>query len=461
MSESVRIVELRAENVKRLRAISVRPDGAMVEITGRNGQGKSSILDAICYALGGKGVQCEKPIRDGESEASVVVDLGDIIVERTWNASGNTYLSVRNHEGAKYGSPQAILDRLTGSLTFDPLAFTRMSAKEQVATLKGVAGLDFSDLDARRAGAYEDRTLANRELKSAEAELATIPLPVDGTPDAEVMITDLMDELRKAQATQAEIDRNKRDLEDVQSALTRYREMAATELGNIRERIESLRLQLSQAAGELESKTDAVNHHVEEQTARIELMRSTSTVHGTIPDIAEITARMQGVEATNQRVRAKLRYAATSKRVETLRAKSAGLTERIEELDQERKTALASAPLPVDGLAFEGETITLDGIPFAQLSSSEQLRVSVSMGISLNPRLKVMMVRDGSLLDSDGRKILAELAASSGYQIWLERATDGEAIGVVIEDGSVVGGGDVGHESTRITTNETEEVRNV
>ena len=49
----MQIVELRAENVKRLSAVTIRPTGPVVEITGKNEAGKSSVLDSIWMALGG------------------------------------------------------------------------------------------------------------------------------------------------------------------------------------------------------------------------------------------------------------------------------------------------------------------------------------------------------------------------------------------------------------------------
>jgi len=152
--KSLRIVSLSAENVKRLRAVSIKPDGSIIEITGKNGAGKTSVLDSITMALGGKSAQPSKPIRKGCTRAEVVVDLGEIIVKRTWTSDDKSYLSVESSDGSKFPSPQAILDKLVGELTFDPLAFSRMQARDQVATLKKVAGLDFTDLYRQRQAAY-------------------------------------------------------------------------------------------------------------------------------------------------------------------------------------------------------------------------------------------------------------------------------------------------------------------
>jgi hypothetical protein len=78
-------------------------------------------------------------------------------------------------------------------------------------------------------------------------------------------------------------------------------------------------------------------------------------------------------------------------------------------------------------------------VPFAQGSSAEQLRVSVAMGLAMNPRLGVLLIRDASLLDDDSMAIVAEMAATANAQVWLERVGDGAECSVVIEDGSVRG----------------------
>ena len=128
----MKIIELRAENVMRLKAVEITPDGTVQVIGGRNAQGKSAVLNAIWLALGGGKASKETPlpIRDGEDKASVRLDLGDLVVTRSWTRKG-TSLKVENAEGAQYKSPQSMLDALVGQLSFDPLAFTRLSPKEQ------------------------------------------------------------------------------------------------------------------------------------------------------------------------------------------------------------------------------------------------------------------------------------------------------------------------------------------
>ena len=126
----MKIDKLSIENLKRISKVEITPGAdCMVLITGANGAGKSSVLDAIWWALAGeRGIQ-SAPIRNGEKTARVSLDLGDVVVTREWarrdDDSTTTRIRVENAEGARFPSPQKMLDSLLGSLTFDPLKFAR------------------------------------------------------------------------------------------------------------------------------------------------------------------------------------------------------------------------------------------------------------------------------------------------------------------------------------------------
>jgi len=112
------------------------------------------------------------------------------------------------------------------------------------------------------------------------------------------------------------------------------------------------------------------------------------------------------------------------------------LSTKIAEIDAEKAKRVAEAKMPIEGLGFTDSGVTFKGIPFEQISSAEQLRVSVAIGIALNPDLRVLLIRDGSLLDSDNLALIAEMAAEHDVQVWIERVEE-DGAGFIIEDGEV------------------------
>lgn len=396
----MKIIKLTAENVKRLRAVEITPDGTVQVITGRNAQGKTSVLDAIWLALGGGAASREtiRPIRDGEDHASVTLDLGDLIVTRTWTGD-KTALTVKAADGAKYSSPQSVLDSLVGRLSFDPLEFTRLSSRDQVSALLDIVSLDvdLDDLARQRQAAYDQRTEVGRAGKA----IGEIPEPTPA-PDVEASAGDLIAKIREAGAL---IERQQHEQRRLQEA---------------RDRVSDLTAALQEWQDTLAKCEAAVAAHV------------------AAPDVAAMEAELDSLEETNRAVRANADIAQRVARREALRAEYDALTARIDALDKTKADALAQAQFPVAGLGFDEQGVTYGGVPFSQASSAEQIRVSLAMAMSLNPKLRVIRILDGSLLDADNLALISEMAAEQDYQVWIERVGDaGSGVGVVIEDGAV------------------------
>lgn len=465
MSESkpLTIVELTASNVKRLRAVHIKPDGAAVVLGGKNGAGKSSVLDAIEMALAGERSIPRAPVRKGEERGEIVADLGEIIVKRTFTAGGGTALTVTNREGARFPSPQAMLDKLTGSLTFDPLAFSRMKAEQQSETLRRMVGLDFAALDAERAQVFAQRTDVNRDGKAMAARFATMPQHLD-VPEAEVSMADILAE------RDAAVRRNAEAVDRVQSSNrandVKRRQAADIAQGHLRA-VEAVR-----AAGEQVETWQEMVTRTEEEIARLTnllaaqrrtveahlatrhekvaaakvLEERAATARAEVAaliderppalDLAPFAARIAAVEATNAKVRANAARAAAEEALNAKRAESLRLTARIDAIDQEKAAAIAAAAMPVEGLGFDADGVTLDGLPFEQASQAQQLRVSVAMGFAMNPRLRVLLIRDASLLDTESLAMVTKMAEDAGAQVWMERVEQDGATTVLIEDGN-------------------------
>ena len=401
------IVKLQSENVKRLKAVSITPDGNLVIIGGDNAQGKSSVLDSIQMALGGGKLTPSKPIREGKKKAEIVAELDDIIVTRTFTKK-TSLLTVRRKDGSVCTSPQKLLDDLVGSLSFDPLEFSRMPAKKQAEVLREIAGLDFSGIEAERATAFAQRTDVNRDLKKSQA----IQDETDFFPDAPkeaVSVSALVAEWDAAQEHNRQIQEAEGERVRTQSAL------AAAQL----------------AFAEAQ---DAVNCAKAKHTRAEQELSAFSAPTDTAP----LSAQIENAEEINRQVAANVAKAKINKETAALAKQAAGLTATIADCDERKTTLLENATMPIEGLSLDDEYgVTMNGIPFDQCSQAEQLRISVSIGLAMNPKLPVLLIRDGSLLDEHNLAMLAETAKASNAQVWIERVGDKDKCAVIIEDGHI------------------------
>lgn len=423
----MKIVKLTASNVKRLRAVEITPDGNTVVVSGRNGQGKTSVLDAIAYALGGKDLICKEPVRRGEKSAEVVCDLGDVIVRRKFTAEGTTTVTVEGKDGARFPQPQSKLDALIGSLSFDPLAFSRMDGKGQSETLRKLLGLNFTAADGQRAKLYEQRTEVNRDGKQLRARFDAMPAAVEA-PETELSSAEIMAEMDAAQAVR---EQNNNFRSNANAAAAEH-DRAKAQLDAANATVADLTQQLADAKEAV--KKDGVTADFAralDAQLRAEVERLVD------PDLQPFKDRISTLEDTNRKVRNTVARAALAAELETALAKSAALSAGIDEIDAKKQADIAAAAFPVDGLGFDGEGgVTLNALPFDQASSAEQLRTSVSIGLAMNPGLRVLLIKDGSLLDAQALAALASMADELDAQLWIERVED-EGATVVIEDGSV------------------------
>lgn len=421
--DPMRIVSLRAENFKRLKAVEITPGGDIVPITGRNAQGKTSVLDAIVAALGGAKSIPPKPVRDGADTSEILVDMGDMRVRRTWRVKHDdqtgeqritTSVVVENAKGARFSSPQQVLDELTGRLTFDPLAFARDEPGKQAAILRDLVGLDFSDIDARRAAAFDERTGVNREVRQIDSRVRAMPIHPNIEP---VNIGALMGELDR-------LNQQQRETEKINDRI-----------GKATSELERLHIEAKHLQDQLRAVKEKIGII---ETAKLSDINAAKDAPDHTDAIAAIKQKIASAEAANRQASENATRAAEAERLQQARKQAEDLTSQIAAMDQEKLDAIAAAKMPVNGLAFDSEgNITFNGVPFSQASSAEQLRVSAAIGMALNPTIRVMLIRDGSLLDSESLAAIAEMARVNGTQIWIERVSDGDGVGIVIEDGEV------------------------
>jgi DNA repair exonuclease SbcCD ATPase subunit len=416
----MRVLKLETENVKRIKAATITPDGNMVIIGGSNGQGKSSLIDSIFYLFGGEKALPPKPVRDGAAEATITADIGEFIVTKRIPAEGRATLTVRGRDGGKHMGPQTILDSIYGKLSFDPLEFSRQDPKKQLDTLKVLVNLDFTTLERVKEAKKEDRTMIGREVAQLKGQLAGLPHHADA-PTEEVSIVELTRELNQARVHNQKIAEEKRQLANREDIAGKW----AQEISNIEKDIARLQQELNDARA---------THALATQQHKEQLARVAATKEKNEQTILE---RMAGAEMLNRKAQENRRRLQIAQQLEQKEAAWNSLSDEIAGIDAEKVRQLQSVKFPVEGLSFDENAVLVNGQPFQQASAAEQLRISVAMGCALNPKLKVMLVRDGSLLDATSMRLLTELAAKHDTQIWLERVGKADEAAIVIEDGCV------------------------
>jgi hypothetical protein len=239
---------------------------------------------------------------------------------------------------------------------------------------------------------------------------------VPGVPAEEVSVSDCIAAVRTAEAT------NKGNA-DARKVLTQKESLVSTKAAEV-QRLKGLldvAMRDAQAA-------------VEQAAVQREIVESLQDV-----DVAPLNEALGSVESVNRGVRQNKHHAELEQQAIDLVNKADYLTDRINDIDAQKESLLKAAKFPVDGLSFGADGVLLNGLPLEQACTADRIRLSVAMGLALNPKLRVMLIREGSLLfnDETGLKLIAEMAQAADAQVWVERVSLGEECSVIIEDGNV------------------------
>lgn len=420
----MKIIELRAENIKRLKAVTIKPDGDVVFVTGANGAGKSSVLDCITMALkGGKSIP-EKPIRNGADKGGICLDLGDYAIKRTFTESGS-YLKI---EGLPKGkTPQQFLDELVGKISFDPLEFMNEKPEKQAAVFRELVGVDVSDIDEQIKLLTEERMLIGREGKNLAGALDNMAVYADA-PAEEISVKTLTDELNAAYDHNRKIELESSRLDRAQDEVAESKidnQHEEEEIAELEEEIKRRRADLAERKKEVKAEESLLKERLAEHAKK-------ETIN-----ISPIQEKINTVDADNSKVRANREYKKIkgehAKKQEEYKAKTA----EIAKLTDEKAERFAQAKMPVPGLSVEDNRVLYNGIPLEQISDGEKLMVSLAISMALNPELRVLRIKDGSLLDTKNLKIIQDMTKENDFQIWIEKVDESGKIGIYIEEGEI------------------------
>jgi hypothetical protein len=418
----MRIVQLTSENIKRLKAIDITPGKHINRISGANGSGKTSVLDAIEWGLTGTSKVASQPVRKGAGKGVIQIDLGDIVVTRRFLENGNrngTLALESKSNRSRYQSPQQLLDGLMGKISFDPLEFLRMKPEKQSEVLRSLVKLDI-DVDALDA-AYQSDYLRRREAKKERDALQirrdAFGVP-SGLPSEPIDESALVQELQEASAYNAGIETERIRRKNIENTHAQQMQTIVDkrkELENLKAEIANLEANAKQRVITMASwKPLEEPKNAEELAQQITHARTTNA----------------GIERRRQREGYDDEINALDKEIETL-------TAAMDERAATRAKAISEAEFPIPGLAFGDKEVIYEGLPFDQVSNAEQIRASVAIGMASNPELRVMRIKDGSLLDAKSMNVISEMAHEQDFQVFVEVVDTSGKVGVYLEEGEV------------------------
>lgn len=417
---SVKINTLELENVKKIKAVQLAPSkSGLTVIGGKNRQGKTSVLDAIAWALGGDRFKPSQPHREGsvnDPHLKLTLDNG-IVVERSGK---NGSLKVLDPSGNRAG--QQLLNGFVEAFALDLPRFMNGSPKDKADTLLKIIGVGdrLYELDREEKRLYDERRftgqIADQKRKYAD-ELSEFP----DAPAEPVSASELIARQQEILMRNAENQRKRNEL----NRLTMKKHSLCDSLTALDERIAEMQKKRAEMLDEY-NKTAA-----DEETAL-------DVAAGLVDEpTAEIEADINRIDEINRKVRSNAEKARAAAEAGELSEKYTALTSDIEAVRQARTDLLNGADLPLPGLSVENGELLYMGHRWDGMSGAEQLIVSASIVRRLNPECGFVLLDKLEQLDLDTLNRFGEWLEKEGLQAIATRVSTGDECSIIIEDGIV------------------------
>jgi len=439
----MRIIRFQAANTKRIKLVDITPNKYVNRVSGGNGEGKSSVLDAIEWVLvGGKNIPSQ-PVRRGAVNGKIKIDMGEekaeVVLTRSFQEGSNKRagrLEVAQLPGAdasefqdkrkKITTPDELEDALLKQVSFDPLEFMRMEAKKQYHVLRRIStpDIDMDALDEEIQKNYDLRTPAGRKADELEAQRNAILVP-EGLPTEKIDEASMVKQLAEASDYNAGIERERQKRAEFDREAAQVNNRAKSRA----DRMQELREELEREEIALRQDLDR-GIAMEKQKAAWEPLADPRDSAALVQSIDEARALNRSIDRAQLRAKFDKEYAESFKEWKTL-------DDAVKEGERRKKEAIAHAKYPVEGLGFGNQEVMYKGFPFDQASDAERIRVSAAIGMATNSKVRVMRIKDGSLLDDKSLAIIAEMAVEHDFQVWIECVDTTGGVGFYMEDGEV------------------------
>ena len=409
--ESVKIASLELENVKRIKAVQLSPaETGLTVIGGNNGQGKTSVLDAIAWALGGDRYRPSAPTRDGSVvPPRIRVELSNgLVVERTGK---NSALKVTDPTGQRAG--QQLLNSFVEELALNLPKFMESSGKEKADTLLRIIGVG----DQVTALEYKEKQLYNQRLAigriaDQKAKFAKEMPFYDGVPEKPVSAMELIQRQQAILARNGENQRKRAHVEDLKSRDS----ILAQRITLLKEELAKLNAQYDSNAADLEVAMKSAADLQDESTAEIE-------------------KDLRNIEAVNIKIRANLDREKAEEEAAAYSNQYNAMTEELERTRKQKYDLLNGAQLPLDGLSVKDGELTYNGRKWDAMSSSDQLRVSTAIVRALNPQCGFVLLDKLEQMDLHTLGEFGAWLREQGLQAIATRVSTGGECSIIIDDG--------------------------
>ena len=480
----MQIVKLTTKNFKALRLLEIDDAGSVVTLSGDNGSGKSSVLQAIGAALGGKAYQPERPVHGDadRGEVSILLDDGTRI-GLTVRPDGARSLTVIGADGVKIAEPQKWLDRQLGAMAFDPLAFAQQKPKDQAEQLRKVIGLDLTEIDRKIAALEVERLGLGRDKDRADGAAKILPryadapaAPLDLVPlhmaaqSREAAVSRRADLAERAAAADAEADACDADVADLDrrmsrratveaervikahadldseaNELQRQREELARQLAAVDAKIASIAERKAAAAGRVKAELDAAAEELQSRRTKTAVraagLRAQAAGYRSdaasveVPDTDELQAKIAAATEANRKVAANA-TATAADRAATAAMDAWQMCQReIEDLRRQRLATIRACAMPIEGLGFDNDgLVTFNGRPLTDASHAQQVITGMAIALAGNPQLRIVLMDEANSLDRKSLALVCAKAVEMHAQVWMARIEGGDGA-IMIEDG--------------------------
>lgn len=412
---SIKINKLEIENIKRVKAVKIEPTlNGLTIVGGNNNQGKTSILDAIAWGLGGNKYKPSEPQRQGSivpPYLHIVLSNG-LIVERKGK---NSDLKVIDPNGDKSG--QQILNSFVEELAIDLPKFMDMTNKEKANTLLSIVGVGekLYALEQQEKEVYNKRhaigQIADQKKKYAKEQ----PYFTDA-PKELISATELIMQQQEILTRNGENQSKRRRHEEIK----RLNMQQAQEIDRLKREVKAMQEAYDQTAADLDIAVKSITELVDESTAELE-------------------NNIRNIDEINRKVRANLDKDRAEEDANEYRIEYDKLTSDLDSIRDEKTSLLQNANLPLEGLTVEDGELLYKGQRWDNMSGSDQLKVSTAIVRKLKPECGFILLDKLEQMDMDTLKEFGAWLEQEDLQAIATRVSTGDECSILIEDGYVVG----------------------